>query len=247
MNGSNLEKEADNFNEKLARIKSEANVSFQWYPYGTMGNFISLKDIFNKHDLDGLIGKSRKTLDIGAADGDLAFFLESLGYQVDILDYPPTNYNHLQGAKWLKETLKSTVNVYERNLDSQFPELEEKYGLIVFLGILYHLKNPFYVLEQLSRSTEHLIVSTRIAKHTKQGAKIETSPVAYLLAPDESNNDSTNYWIFSYAGLERLFDRTGWTVVEMYTRGDTRKSNPSDPNRDERATALLKSKNFKPV
>lgn len=41
MNGSNLEKEADNFNEKPARVKSEANVSFGWYPYRSMGNFIT--------------------------------------------------------------------------------------------------------------------------------------------------------------------------------------------------------------
>lgn len=246
MDGFTLEREASLFNEKLAAIKSGANVPFSWYPYGTLGNFINLKSIFNKYKLDKLIGESRRTLDIGAADGDLAFFLESLGYKADIFDYPPTNFNQLQGAKWLKENLASSVNIYEADLDTQFPELTDKYGLIIFLGILYHLKNPFYVLESLSRSAENLIVSTRIAKYTKQGAKIASSPVAYLLAPDEANNDSTNYWIFSYAGLQRLFERTGWTITEMYSVGDTAKSNPSDQHHDERAYALLKSRNFRP-
>jgi tRNA (mo5U34)-methyltransferase len=247
MNGSILEKESSVFADKLAEIKAGSNVSFGWYPYRSLGNFIALKKIFDKYTLDRLIGASRRSLDIGAADGDLAFFLESLGYQADIVDYPPTNYNHLQGAKWLKEKLGSSVNIYERDLDAQFPELTEKYGLIILLGILYHLKNPFYVLENLSRSTENLIVSTRIAKYTRQGAKIATSPVAYLLDPEESNNDSTNYWIFSRAGLERIFDRTGWTITEMYSVGDLVRSNPTDQKRDERAVALLKSRNFKPA
>ena len=245
MDGDKLEKEAAVFDQKLAAIKSEEGTPFGWYPYGTLGNFCNLKGIFNKYGLDQLIGKSRKTLDIGAADGDLAFFLESLGYRADMIDYPPTNFNHLQGAKWLRAILRSTANIYEVDLDAQFPELTEQYGLIIFLGILYHLKNPFFVLERLSLNTEYMIVSTRIAKYTKQGSiKIADAPLAYLLAPDESNNDATNYWIFSYAGLQRLFDRTGWTVTEMYSVGDTSKSNPSDQHHDERAYALLKSKNF---
>ncbi len=246
MNGSNLEKDASLFDKKLTDLKTGANPEFSWYPYGTLNNFIHLKPIFNKQPLDKLLGKTRRTLDIGAADGDLAFFLESQGFQADIVDYPPTNYNSLKGAKLLKEILHSSVNIIERNLDAQFPELTEKYGLIILLGILYHLKNPYYVLETLSRSTEYLIVSTRIAKYVKNGVQISNAPLAYLLAPDESNNDSTNFWIFSYAGLQRLFDRTGWTITEMFSVGDTSKSNPTDNDHDERAFALVKSKNFQP-
>lgn len=246
MNGSILLEAAALFNTKLSEIKSGATTSFTWYPYGSLSNFVHLKNVFDAHPLDELVGESRRTLDIGAADGDLAFFLESLGYHADIVDYPPTNYNHLQGAKFLKNALNSRVNVYERNLDAQFPELTEKYGLVILLGILYHLKNPYYVLETLSKSTEYLIVSTRIARFTKQGIPLHDSPVAYLLNPDESNNDSTNYWIFSYKGLQRIFERTGWEITEMNSVGDTQASNPTDMEHDERAFALLKSKNFKP-
>ena len=133
--------------------------------------------------------------------------------------------------------------IYERDLDSQFPTLDEKYGLIFLLGILYHLKNPYYALETLSHITNNLIVSTRIAKYIKNGSRISDIPVAYLLAPNESNNDQTNYWIFSMKGLERIFDRTSWHITEIYSLGDTKNSNPADSNHDERAFALLESKN----
>jgi len=243
MNGTFLEQEAINFSKKLEESKKEIDPKFRWYPYGSLGNFIHLKNIFNKFPLDTLMGPSKKTLDIGAADGDLAFFLETLGYNSDIIDFPPTNFNNLQGARLIKKQLNSTVNIFEYDLDSQFPALQEKYDLIFFLGILYHLKNPYYILEALSKSTKNLIVSTRIAKYTTDGTQISKYPLAYLLAPDECNNDATNFWIFSYRGLEQIFNRTGWNVTEMFTVGDTKKSNPSQQDHDERAYALLSSRN----
>ena len=90
-----------------------------------------------------------------------------------------------------------------------------------FLGILYHLKNPFLVMETLSKVARHRLVSTQVARFIPHGQPIHEIPVAYLLYPTESNNDSTNYWTFSEAGLLRLFDRTGWDVLTCRTIGDT--------------------------
>lgn len=243
MNGTQLEQQASAYNKELDVIKESLKSQVSWYPYGTLSNFIHLKGIFNKYPLDSLMGTSKQTLDIGAADGDLAFYLETLGYHADIIDFPPTNYNHLKGAKALKEQLKSKINIYERDLDSQFDGLEKTYDLVFFLGILYHIKNPYYILEKLSKFSKNLLVSTRIAKYTPDGTLIQKNSVAYLLSPTESNNDSTNYWIFSEAGLRRIFDRTGWDITEYTTVGDTKKSNPRDNDHDERAFVLLKSRN----
>ncbi|MEN1727672.1 MAG: hypothetical protein AAGJ52_04455, partial [Pseudomonadota bacterium] len=99
------------------------------------------------------------------------------------------------------------------NLDSQFELLQAQYDLVFFLGILYHLKNPYDVLEHLSEKAKHCFLSTRIARRTQdQPGELEHAPVAYLLNPDECNNDATNFWIFSEAGLIRLLDRCGWSV-----------------------------------
>jgi tRNA (mo5U34)-methyltransferase len=242
MNGTTLEQQAMAYNKELDVIKESLKGQVSWYPYGILNNFIHLKPIFNKFPLDSLIGPNKQTLDIGAADGDLAFFLETLGYHADIIDFPSTNYNHLKGAKLLKEHLKSNINVYERDLDSQFSGLEKTYDVIFFLGILYHIKNPYYILETLSKKAKNLILSTRIAKYTPDGTLMQKNSVAYLLSPTESNNDSTNYWIFSEAGLRRIFDRTGWVVTEFTTVGDTKKSNPRDNDHDERAFVLLSSR-----
>jgi len=48
--------------------------------------------------------------------------------------------------------------------DRPFTLPHDAYDVVLFLGILYHLRNPFYVLEELARRTTHLLLSTRIAR-----------------------------------------------------------------------------------
>jgi hypothetical protein len=241
MNGSNLLDKAMDFNSKLEEVKNKIDSSFPWYPYGILNNFIHLRDIFNKYPLDSPVKDSPKILDIGAADSDLSFFLESLGYNPDIIDYGPTNFNNLEGVRLLKREINSQVEIYEFDIDSQFKIPNVHYELTFLLGILYHLKNPFFILEFLSLHSKYMLISTRIAKFTPDGTNIFKYPLAYLLAPDESNNDATNYWIFTDTSLRRLFSRSGWEIIEMISVGDKKNSNPSDHNHDERAFALLKS------
>ena len=244
MNGDLLFKKAILFNKELDIKKKEISDNLPWYPYGSLSNFVHLREIFNKRPIDSLVADHLKILDIGAADGDLSFFLESLGYKLDIIDNGPTNFNQLKGARLLKEKLQSSVGIYEIDLDSQFRTPGEQYDLVFFLGILYHLKNPFYILESLSRIARYLVLSTRVAQFSPDGTSISKLPLAYLLDPHESNNDPTNYWIFSDTGLRRLFDRSGWDVLEIMTVGDKTASNPCDQNHDERAFALLTSRVF---
>jgi tRNA (mo5U34)-methyltransferase len=225
----------------LANLKRGETVPFDWYPYGTMANLEHIAQLVTD-ELDTLFASGTRIADIGAADGDLAFYLESCGHRCDIFDNGPTNFNGLAGARHMKRVLGSAVNIIEQDLDSQF-RIEGNYDLVLLLGILYHLKNPFYVLERLSEVSRYLLLSTRVARHFRTGhADVSEVPAAYLLAPDEANNDATNFWIFTAGGVRRLANRAGWEVVGFRTVGDTAHSNPQDNDRDERAFALLRSR-----
>jgi hypothetical protein len=183
--------------------------------------------------------------DIGAADGDLAFFLETLGCEVELIDHGPTNFNGLRGARLLREALGSRASISEVDLDAQFALPRERYGLVLFLGILYHLQNPYYALLSLARSARYCVLSTRVARFTQdKQVRFGDVPVAYLVGPSETNNDSTNYWIFSPAGLRRILERTGWTIVDYLAVGATGDSDPASADRDERAFCLLRSEVF---
>ena len=215
-----------------------------WYPYRTLRNVGVLERLVASAGLDLFKlcqGPYRKIADIGGADGDLAFFLEKMGLSVDLVDNEPTNFNQLEGARLLREALQSNVIIRKVDLDSQFTLSDEKYDAIFLLGVLYHLKNPFFVLEKLAGVARYCFLSTRIARQTDKGQQISEGPIAYLLGPNECNNDSTNFWIFSEAGLKRLIKRTGWSLLSYLSVGVTANSTPADPERDERAFCLLRS------
>jgi tRNA (mo5U34)-methyltransferase len=215
-----------------------------WYPYATLRNLPALERLLAGVGLDLLElcrGKYGRVADIGAADGDLAFFLEDLGLSVDVVDNEYTNFNKLDGARILKKALNSSVAIHSIDLDSRSQLFTKRYDAAFFLGVLYHLKNPFSILERLAHVTRYCFLSTRIARQTVDGLPLSKYPVAYLLGPEECNNDSTNFWIFSDEGLKRLIQRAGWNILAYTTIGDTSSSTPGDPNHDERAFCVLRS------
>lgn len=230
------------FSKTMEDVKREP-VPFPWYPYSTLSNFVHLERLFTG-DRRGLLdeGKGRSVLDIGCADGDLSFFLETLGYEVEAIDHAPTNMNGLQGFRTLKERLNSSAVVHDVNLDSQFTLPRPHYRLVFFLGILYHLQNPYYALRQLAGAAEYCFVSTRITRlSADRKTDLSGLPVAYLLDEKETNNDPTNYWIFTETGLRRILARTGWEVCDYLNLGNTVDSDPVGADKDERAFCLLRS------
>lgn len=233
---------ADSTAQKLWKIKLAHRPKSFWYPYSTLSNVGLLAQLSAKVGLNLLQlcrGQYGKVADIGAADGDLAFFFENQGLSVDVIDNEETNFNRFEGVRILKEALNSSVTIRSVDLDSQFSLPSERYDAIFLLGTLYHLKNPFFVLEKLAQMTRYCFVSTRIAKQTADGHSLSPYPVAYLLGPEECNDDYTNVWIFSDEGLKRLIDRTGWNLLSQLTIGDTKNSTPTSLDRDERAFCFL--------
>jgi tRNA (mo5U34)-methyltransferase len=249
-----LRARANDFHEKLAALKN-ANPfeDRRWYPWPSLGSMDTLDEFLGGDvaKLQRLIG-DLPVLDVGCGDGDAAFFLESLGpefgsdrpIRVDCIDYAPTNYNWLAGARKLKQLLGSNAGIHEVDLDRR-PDLPApRYGLTLMLGVLYHLKNPFLALETLARASRHIFLGTRIASRTPEGdLDFSALPLAYLVDEDELNHDATNYWIFSEAGLKRLMRRAGWEVRQYATVGATASSaDPVTAEGDARAYLLADSR-----
>lgn len=239
---SDVRAKAAGFYQMLESVKSTLNVDFQWYPYYTLGNIEHLDDL--------LVGDNRtvfsqvqggRVLDIGAADGEWAFFLESLGCRVTAVDYPLTNANLMQGIRTLKAALHSEIDIQESDIDFDFIVPEGEFDAVFFLGILYHLKNPFYALEKLSKRVKYCFLSTRIATVSPKGLPLTAEPLAYLLGAEELNTDPSNYWIFSEPALRRLLERAGWQVCSLATVGFGQGSDPVSIERDQRAFCLLRS------
>jgi hypothetical protein len=146
--------------------------------------------------------------------------------------------NRMQGLRSLAQSLGSQVHIQDVDLDGRF-EVTRRYGAALFLGTLYHLKNPFYALETLARHARFCFLSTRVARWSpERDVRLEQLPVAYLLEADECNADATNYWIFSPPGLTLLARRAGWQIRAAVSSGSPQ-SDPKTREGDERMFLLL--------
>jgi hypothetical protein len=236
--------ERDAFQRRLAKARQTIGDETSWYLYDILGNITHLDALLHGENRDlGKLAGGLPVADIGGADGDLAFMLESLwGWEVDMIDTAGTNMNGLRGARALREHFGSRVHIEDVDLDSQFRLPRQRYGLIFALGLLYHLRNPFFFLAELSRRSAWCLLSTRVARVAgDRRTPVGDLPIAYLVSPTETNNDATNYWMFSPAGLERIVTRAGWALVEKHSAGDVEASDPSSPEHDERMFVLLRS------
>jgi SAM-dependent methyltransferase len=246
---SELVPKAVRFQKEISTLQRTLPRSgFDWYPYDSIGSLIALDQLLTGASRDLVaLAAGRPVLDIGCGDGHIAFFLESLGCRVTAIDNPNTNYNQMQGVRALKAALKSNVEILEQDIDYDFNVPGDNYGLTLLLGLLYHVKGPFQLLETLSRISEHCILNTRVARFAAdRKTRIDDLPVAYLVGADETNFDHTNYWVFSSAGLKRLCERSGWTVCDFRSAGNTSSSDPASWQGDERAMCRL-TRTRKPI
>jgi SAM-dependent methyltransferase len=222
---------AISFHARLDELKNtRRSPRFEWYPYNSFGVFPVLTPMLqhDRRDLLNLAGAA-PVLDIGCGDGDLLFLFESLGCRVMAIDNPATNYNRTHGFQTLRAALGSSLELAVSDVDAGLNLQGRAFGRALCLGVLYHLKNPFGFLESLARHVRHCLLSTRIAQITTRGTCMAHEPVAYLLNPSEANDDPTNYWIFSEAGLRRILDRTGWDLCDYATPDLSKAQTPLIP------------------
>lgn len=242
---------ATGFHERLKTVKSRNPLgTVDWYPWVTLAAF-EVMDRYLKGDTAAFLKMmgSDPVLDAGCGDGDISFFLESLGARVDAIDHAPTNYNAMVGVRRLKELLDSQVAIHSVDLDTRPHLPASRYGLAVMLGVLYHLKNPFLVLETLARHSRYLFLSTRIASLTPdRRLSYEALPMAYLVEEDELNQDCTNFWIFSEPALRRVVRRSGWNILHFSSVGaPVPQSDPVTSGGDTRAYLLAESRFAAPL
>jgi tRNA (mo5U34)-methyltransferase len=245
----NFRHAADEFAAELRDLKKRLMVpDYGWYPYESMTILPLMSELLEPvyGEVSAVISHS-PVIDIGCGDGDLAILFARLGYDVDAVDHAETNFNQLRGVQALQRELSLNVHARDIDLDGQFALPRRDYGLALFLGTLYHLKNPFYVLETIAARADWCVLSTRIAQVTPaHRTRIEDEPVAYLLGAREANHDPTNYWIFSRAGLLRLLERTGWIVMGHRRVGCAIDSDPVRAESDERLIVIVKSRTRHP-
>jgi SAM-dependent methyltransferase len=156
--------------------------------------------------------KGKSVLDIGARDGLWAFEAEKAGAtSVQAID------NDLSPAGlWLKERWRSQVVFNELNLYDLPPDWE--FDVVMFFGVLYHLRYPFWGLQRAVNATEKggtLAIETGIFEQEAT----ENTPLLYCPSKNSPYEFSSTSF-FNRCGLEETLENMGCKIEEWFRHKD---------------------------
>jgi tRNA (mo5U34)-methyltransferase len=150
-------------------------------------------------------------LDLGTSNGGTAFEVERRGaarvVAVDI--YPPDWF----GFTRIKQALNSQVEFLQASVYELPDRLHEQFDLVLFFGVLYHLRHPLLALDRVRE-----LVRTDIAIETAicdyEDPALSRLSCARFYRRAELGNDGSNWFAPSMAGLLDWVASCGFDVTK---------------------------------
>ena len=211
--------------EKLDQISDQQRQQFQssgWWHSIDLGDgrvtpgvhqLDELRDNYARFNLpDDLTGK--RVLDIGCWDGFYSFEAERHGAQVVAIDcWWPENLFSARRA------LGSRVEFHELSVYELSRERLGVFDIVLFLGVLYHLRHPLLALERVCELTREVAV---IESHVIDHILDTPRPVMEFYELDELGGQYDNWWGPNSECLIRLARAAGFARTEVVRREPTR-------------------------
>ncbi len=152
----------------------------------------------------------RTVLDIGTTNGGCAFEAERRGASrvvaVDIAS--PARF----GFEAIRSLLDSRVEFVQASVYELPQILKESFDVVLFFGVLYHLRHPLLALDQLhSLSASDLYLESEITDHLFAG-RAEESYVRFYRGA-ELCGDPSNWFVPTLAALKDWIASSGFDVV----------------------------------
>lgn len=172
-----------------------------------------------------------RVLDIGARDGFFSFELERRGAQVVAIDYMEPGET---GFPVARELLGSSVEFVVDNVYDLHPERHGTFDVVLFLGVLYHLRDPLLALDRIwdvCKPGALLALETQVLEDAlllpdgSFRALRELHPIldevalAQFYAADELRGDHTNWWTPNAACMRGLMQAAGFEVTASAVDG----------------------------
>jgi tRNA (mo5U34)-methyltransferase len=156
----------------------------------------------------------RTVLDVGAWDGFYSFEMERRGASVLATDHfcwGGDGWGTKEGFLLARRALDSKV----RDLDIDPTELSPErvggtFDIVLFLGVLYHLRDPMPVLDRLRSVTGNVAIL-----ETEVGMLLTRRPAAEFFPGTELNSDPTNWWAPNVAAMRGMLIAAGFRDVTV--------------------------------
>jgi tRNA (mo5U34)-methyltransferase len=185
------------------------------FPHGIVSPGVyEPEGMFRLLQLPDLRGK--RVLDMGTRDGYFAFECERLGAEVVAVDYSEME---LTGFAAAKQIYGSQVRYVQANIYDLSPEQLGTFDVVLFLGVLYHLRHPLLALDRLRALCRELLILESLACDARVFTGFETGrplaelapgltdvPLAQFLPVGRFHSDSTNKWVPNVACLLALLE-----------------------------------------
>jgi tRNA (mo5U34)-methyltransferase len=105
---------------------------------------------FIEKNLNEVDFQGKSVLDIGCWDGYWSFYAERRGARsILATDDVSQNWADGQGIHIAKELLRSSIDINQGVSVYDLASLGRKFDIVLFLGVFYHLHDPFYALAQI--------------------------------------------------------------------------------------------------
>ena len=189
-----------------------------------LGNYPEVKwQRFASSIPDDLTGKS--VLDVGCNAGFYSIQMKRRG--ADRVVGIDTDEKYLDQARFAAKVSGAEIEFRKLSV-YRVGELHEKFDLVLFMGVLYHLRHPLLALELLH---EHVVADLLVAQSMLRGSSdsIEVPPdfpfwQTELFENDEFPrmyfiekryaNDPTNWWIPNRACFEAMLRSAGFEILD---------------------------------
>jgi tRNA (mo5U34)-methyltransferase len=202
-------------------LRAEIDRIKWWHPIDLGGGIVTpgidvtparLAEIEMPKDLSGLT-----VLDIGAWDGFFSFEAERRGAErvlaVDSFCWDGGGWGTKRGFELARRALGSRVEDKWIEVLDLSPDTVGVFDVVLFLGILYHMKHPLLALERVASVTRRqLIMQTQVDMLALDRPAIAFYPGTEL------NGDPTNWCAPNPPALRAMLETVGFRKVEILSK-----------------------------
>jgi tRNA (mo5U34)-methyltransferase len=192
-----------------------------WHPIDLGGGLVTpgidvtparLAEIQMPESLSGL-----SVLDIGAWDGFFSFEAERRGARrvlaTDSFCWDGGGWGTKKGFELARRALNSRVEDKWIEVLDLSPDTVGVFDVVLFLGVLYHMKHPLLALERVASVTAgHLIMQTQV------DMLAVNRPAMAFYPGNELSGDPTNWFAPNPPALKAMLETVGFRTIKILSK-----------------------------